>query len=131
MREVHLYIAEDGTEFEDEQECMAYEAGQNARMLKGQVVLLTEGFQPIPLDDLSKWDGAWYIFVKDQLALHALKEVWDWDLTGMYPPQFLFEDTAGLFAYDESNDEWYHMGTRLRDLQSIADEAMGVINKNM
>lgn len=131
MREVHLYIAEDGTEFEDKQECMAYEAGQCASMLKGQVVLLTESFHPIPLDDLSTWDSAWYIFAKDVPALHALKEVWDWDLTGMYPPQFLFEGIAGLFAYDENCDGWYHMGTRLRELQTVADNVMNVINKNI
>lgn len=131
MREVHLYIAEDGSEFEDEQECLAYEAGQNARMLKGQVVLLAENFQPIPLSDLSEWDAAWYIFVKDLSALHALRNVWDWDLTGLYPPDFLNGDTAGLFVYDENYDEWYHMGTKLQELQSLANKVMGVVNENV
>ena len=31
MRELHLYIANDGTEFEDEQECYAYETEQSAK----------------------------------------------------------------------------------------------------
>lgn len=131
MTELHLYIAEDGTEFEDEQECLAYEAGQNARMLKGQVVLLAENFQPIPLSDLSEWDAARYIFVKDLSALHALRNVWDWDLTGLYPPDFLNGDTAGLFAYDGDDDEWYHVGARLQILQTLADKAMGVVNENI
>lgn len=131
MREVHLYVADDGTEFEDEQECMAYEAGQNAKMLKRQVVLLAENFQPIPLDNLSEWENAWYIFVKDLPALHALRNAWDWDLTGLYPPDFLNGDTAGLFAYDGDDDEWYHVGARLQMLQSIADKVMRVVNENM
>lgn len=131
MRELHLYIADDGTEFEDEQECYAYETEQSAKKLKGKVVLLDEQFRPIPLESLADWDKTFFIFAKDVSALHELRGVWDWDLTGLCPPDFLFEDTAGLFAYDEDRDTWYHMGTRLQEIQSIADEAMSVINKNM
>ena len=43
MRELHLYIADDGTEFEDEQECYAYETEQSAKKLKGKVALITGG----------------------------------------------------------------------------------------
>ena len=131
MTELHLYIAEDGTEFEDEQECLAYETMQSAKELKGKVVLLDAQFKPIPLDNLADWDKTFFIFAKDVSALHELRAVWDWDLTGLYPPDLLFEDTAGLFAYDEENDTWYHMGTRLQELQAIADKAMKIVNDNM
>ena len=131
MRELHLYIAEDGTEFEDEQECFAYETEQSAKKLKGKVVLLDADFKVIPLGALADWDKAYFIFTKDVSALHELRDVWDWDLTGLYPPNFLNEDTAGLFAYDDDADAWYHMGTRLQGLQVIADRAMSVINKNV
>ena len=131
MTELHLYIAEDGTEFEDEQDCLAYETAQSAKALKGKVVLLDAQFKPIPLDNLGDWDRTFFIFVKDVSALHELRAVWDWDLTGLCPPGFLFEDTAGLFAYDEENDDWYHMGTRLQGLQAIADKAMKIINENV
>ena len=131
MTELHLYIAEDGTEFEDEQECLAYETAQSAKTLKGKVALLDADFKVIPLDILEKWDRAYFIFVKDVSALHELRAVWDWDLTGLYPPDLLFEDTAGLFAYDEDCDSWYHMGTRLQELQAIADKAMKTINENV
>ena len=131
MRELHLYIAEDGTEFEDEQECLAYETAQTAKTLKGKVALLDADFKVIPLDIFEKWDRAYFIFTKDVSALHELRDVWDWDLTGLYPPDFLNGDTAGLFAYDDDADGWYHMGTRLQSLQAIADMAMSVINKNI
>lgn len=131
MRELHLYIAEDGTEFEDEQECLAYEAGYRAKELKGKVILLDRQFKSIPLDNLAEWENTFFIFTKDVSALHELREVWDWDLTGLCPPGFLFEDTAGLFAYDEDNDNWYHMGTRLQELQAIANKAMKIINENV
>ena len=131
MRELHLYIAEDGTEFEDEQECLAYEAAQSAKTLKGKVVLLDADFKVIPLDNLADWERTFFIFTKDVSALHELRAVWDWDLTGLCPPDLLFEDTAGLFAYDEENDTWYHMGTRLQELQAIADKAMKIINENV
>ena len=131
MRELHLYVAEDGTEFEDEQECLAYETEQSAKKLKGKVVLLDEHFKPIPLGSLADWDKTFFIFTKDVSALHELRAVWDWDLTGLYPPDFLNGDTAGLFVYDYDADVWYHMGTRLQSLQAIADKAMKIINENV
>ena len=130
MTELHLYIAEDGTEFEDEEECLRHEAGCRAQLLKG-VVLLDENFRPIPLSDLSQWENAWFIYAKDIQALRDLSDVWDWDLTGISPPRFLFADTPGLFAYDGTIDEWYHMGTRLQETQSAADRAMKTINDNL
>lgn len=130
MTELHLYIAEDGTKFEDEEECLRYEAGCQAQELKG-VVLLDDNFKPIPLSDLSQWENAYFIYTKDIQALRDLSDVWDWDLTGISPPRFLFADTPGLFVYDGTIDEWYHMGTRLQEIQSIADKAMGTINENL
>lgn len=131
MRELHLYVAEDGTEFEDEEECLVYETAQTVKTLKGKVALLDADFKVIPLDILEKWDRAYFIFVKDVSALHELRDVWGWDLTGLYPPDFLNGDTAGLFAYDDDADAWYHMGTRIQGLQAIADMAMSVINNNV
>ena len=130
MTELHLYIAEDGTKFEDEEECLLYEAGCQAQELKG-VVLLDDNFKPIPLSDLSQWENAYFIYAKDIQALRDLSDVWDWDLTGIAPPRFLFADTPGLFAYDGTIDEWYHMGTRLQEIQSVADQAMKTINDNL
>ena len=130
MTELHLYIADDGTEFEDEDECQLHEAGCRAQLLKG-VVLLDENFRPIPLSDLSQWENAWFIYAKDIQALRDLSDIWDWDLTGISPPRFLFADTPGLFAYDGTIDEWYHMGTRLQEIQSAADRAMETINDNL
>ena len=131
MREVHLYIADDGTEFEDEQECLRYETGCKAQELKGQVALLDENFRLLSLSDLSQWENAWFIYAKDIQALRDLSDVWDWDLTGMRAPRFLFADTPGLFAYDETVDDWYHMGTRLQEIQSVADQAMKTIHENL
>ena len=131
MTELHLYIAEDGTKFEDEEECLRYEAGCRAQELKGRVALLDEGFCPLPLSDLSQWENTCFIYAKDIQALRDLSDVWDWDLTGVSPPRFLFADTPGLFAYDGTIDEWYHMGTRLQETQSAADRAMKTINDNL
>lgn len=130
MTEIHMYVADDGTKFEDEEECLRYEAGCQAQELKG-VVLLDDNFKPIPLSDLSQWENAYFIYVKDIQALKDLSDVWDWDLTGISPPRFLFADKPGLFAYDGTIDEWYHMGTRLQKIQSDADRAMKTINDNM
>ena len=131
MKELHLYVADDGTEFEDEEECLRHEAGCQAKELKGRVVLLDENFRLIPLSDLSQWENAWFIYAKDIQALKDLSDVWDWDLTGMSPPHFLFEDKAGLFSFDEDQDKWYHMGTRIQAIQYLADRAMKIINENL
>ena len=130
MTELHLYIADDGTEFEDEEECLRHEVGCRVQLLKG-VVLLDKNFRPIPLSDLNQWENAWFIYAKDIQALRDLSDVWDWDLVGISPPRFLFAAKPGLFAYDETIDEWYHMGTSIQEIQSIADKAMKVINDNL
>lgn len=130
MTELHLYIADDGTKFEDEEECLRYEAGCQAQELKG-VVLLDDVFKPISLSDLSQWENAYFIYAKDIQALRDLSDVWDWDLVGISPPRFLFADTPGLFAYDGTIDEWYHMDTRLQEIQSAVDQAMETINENL
>ena len=130
MTEIHIYVADDGTEFEDEEECLRHEAGCRAKGLKG-IALLDENFRPIPLSDLSQWENAWFIYAKDIQALRDLSDVWDWDLTGMSPPHFLFEDKAGLFSFDEDQDKWYHMGTRIQAIQYLADRAMKIINENL
>ena len=131
MRELHLYIADDGTEFKDEKDCLRHEAGCRAFELKGRVVLLDVDFCPIPLTDLSQWGDAWFIYAKDVQALRSLSDIWDWDLIGRTPPLFLLADKPGLFAYDEDTEDWYHMGTRVQEIQSMANKAMSVINKNM
>ena len=131
MTELHLYVADDGTEFKDEEECLRHEAECRAQELKGQVALLDGNFRLLPLSDLSQWENARFIYAKDIQALRALSDIWEWNLTGLCPPNFLFEDTAGLSAYDEDYDTWYHVGTRLQEIQSMADKAMSVINKNM
>ena len=131
MTELHLYVADDGTKFDDEEECQRYEAECRAQELKGRVVLLDENFRSLPLSDLSQWENAWFIYAKDIQALRDLSVTWDWDLVGISPPRFLFADTPGLFAHDEVIDEWYHMGTRLQEIQSIADKAMKTINENL
>ena len=132
MTEIHLNIADEGTEFEDEEECLRHEVGCRVQLLKG-VVLLDEDFRPIPLSDLNQWENAWFIYAKDIQALRDLYDVWDWDwgLTGMRAPRFLLADTPGLFAYDKTINEWYHMGTRLQEIQSIADKAIKIVNDNL
>lgn len=85
MTELHLYISDDGTEFEDEEECLRHEAGCRAQGLKG-VVLLDENFRPLSLSDLSQWENAYFIYAKDIQALRDLSDVWDWDLVGISPP---------------------------------------------
>lgn len=131
MTELHLYVADDGTEFEDEQECLRHEAGCRAFELKGQVVLLDGRFCPIPLSDLSEWKYAWFIYAKDAQSLQDLSNIWDVNLIGTIPPSFLVENKTGLFAYDENLDDWYHMGTRIQEIQSDTDKAMKIINNNM
>lgn len=133
MRELHVYIAEDGTEFDDKEECLRHEheVGCRAQKLKGRVVLLDVNYCPLSLSDLTQWEDAWFIYAKDIQALRDLSDIWDLDLVGMNPPRFLFADKPGLFTYDETINEWYHMGTRLQEIQSIADKAMKTINENL
>ena len=126
MEEVTYWRADDGKIFDDEDDCRDYEFSLNAKALEGRVFLLDRYCRPLPLTDYNSYTDAYFIFMVDDSAWSDLYDAWpDFD---SYFPHDLHDADAGLWAYDDHEDNWYHMGKKIADLQSTADKCMKSIN---
>lgn len=132
MKEVTYYLADDGKQFEDEYDCKAYEFGLNVQKKKKEFVLLDEAKRPLNPIDPDSYENVWYIFLKNWESAEALCEIWGNDVIDVWCPNFLNHSHVdpGLYTREEyDNDEWYHVGDRIKEMEEMADEAMFEVNR--
>lgn len=90
------YVAFDGTEFEDQEECLQYEASLNTMCEHAR--FYDRYFKPIewnPANYYSMWQDMYYIVIE---AHHNQGvEEW-WDST--------FKNMLGISPFEEIDDEW-------------------------
>ena len=129
MTEIIKYIADDGTEFDDEQECVEYEFSCNAESMEGRVWLFDSRQRPLDLREYGSYEDAYYIFLADDNAYETLENLWP-DFC-CYFPRDLRGAKKGLWAFEEDFDHWYHMGDRIRALEAEADGCMIHINEGI
>ena len=129
MTEIIKYVADDGTEFDDEWDCRRYEWEQGTK--DAEYVLLSQNYKVLPKDDPNSYDDAFYIFVPTEESIHKLLDNWDGEMISTYSPNVLCytqRNELGLYAWDEDKEEWYHLGNRLDELAKQAKLAMQAIN---
>lgn len=131
MTEITKYVADDGTEFDDEWDCKHYEWQQTfGNGVKFQML----DYAQDKLDPTStqSYEDACFLFFPDHEAVLQCQEVWDCDMVDVYAPGFLTRrHTAvdcGLWVYDDTTEDWYHLGQRIDELHKLADTCMSVIN---
>lgn len=132
MREVTYYEADDGTQFKDECECLEYEWRLDVESKGHMYALLNSKRVLLDNNKTNSYDDCFFIFLKNSNSAKALCRVWNEDILGSYCPDFISDyanATPGLWAYDEDNDSWYHVGVRISELQDMADECMEAINR--
>lgn len=61
MIECVCYIADDGTAFEDEDECIDYERGLMLKKYEHDIHMWDDNFQPIPITDPQPLDKVYYL----------------------------------------------------------------------
>lgn len=130
MREELRYIADDGSVFEDESDCREYEFQQNTK--NGKWTLLDCNKNILDNTNPRSYEECSFVYLPNSHAARELTEAWDEDTIGCYLPDFLndWSVDTGLWAFDDSCDEWYHVGNRIAEYQDLADEVMEVINNN-
>lgn len=133
MEEITIYRADDGTDFDDEYDCLYYE--WSTRVEDGMqglpLKLLDMNYRVLSLRDTDSYNDCSFIFIGSEDAADFLSEIWDTDMVEVYAPRFLGRwgtDKCGLWARDEDTEEWYHLGDRLAELQNIADQCMKAVN---
>ena len=136
MEEIIIYRADDGTDFEDEYECLEYEwkvnIGDNP-----EFKLLNSNYQELCPMTPKAYEDAEFIFIPNLESVKKCYYAWNEDITGQTMPTFLhrswrwdgaFECELGLWKWDWDKEDWFHVGSRIAELQQYADKAMEVIN---
>ena len=131
MIERIIYEADDGTEFDCEEDCLQYEWGLKLGD-SIQFSLLGRKKNKLNPKDYTAYEDAWFIFVPNETAFKQLQNAWDGNYIDTCYPPFLWDDVHkyGLWAYDESicRDGWYHVGEYIQKIQNEADAVMVIVN---
>ena len=130
MIEKHIYQCEVcGKEFNDEEDCRKHEMEHNAAKLKGAVVMMDDGGEVLPLDDIhTAIERAYAIYVGCKEAADIL-----WELFGDEGYTTPIEDIRtpvlypAFFIYDQDNYHWLYLNdleeeyNRLLELKTTAE----------
>ena len=102
------YIADDGTAFEDEDECLEYERGLMLKKYEHDIHMWDNEFQPIPITDSKALDKVYYLTCDTAEAVEVMN---DWFEHMCYSSPFeggnSFAEMAGCHYYWQDNGEWY------------------------
>lgn len=118
MTEKIIYVAIDGVEFENEQECVNYENSLRANSLNKTTLFLDEHFEIMNIQTLNP-EQVFYIYVDNDDDKKAIDEYfsnhWCSSPFSNYACQStsLF-DYSGWFYYDTEEDEWKHFKTEVQ-----------------
>lgn len=131
MQEVTRYIADDGTEFEYEDDCLTYEWGMKTK--DTGYILLGRNYEVLNNAESVSYEDCWYIFLPSEKSAQQIYGAWDYQVIGMEAPRFLWgchysSPNLGLWAYDETTENWYHVGDRMKELETMANKCMDAIN---
>ena len=122
MTEVTKYIANDGKEFEDEDECLDYERTSTMKAIKG-VKFFSEDGKEITnyssLEDLL--DLSYFIKITDKDDFDKFEELLYDELGCSYWADGWdsLKDEKGLFFYDEDRDSWISWEAEYDKLREI------------
>lgn len=123
MQEVIKYVADDGTEFEDEAKCFDYERGMLLTDFSNRGLKAFDGNKrELPVENYTEFgslfDDSWFFIipnaVKDEFAEAIREEYWHSDFYYCINDS---KDDENLFYWDEDNDCWnnykYELGKLL------------------
>ena len=122
MKEKTVYIAFDGEEFEDYNECERYESKELQNKYGESLFVYNEDGKKISLDeDYRLCQDSYYITCKTKEALDYLNKIFDGyvntiDYDGKFPASFYYDFTA---------NRWKEIATHIKELQKEID----ILNK--
>lgn len=115
-----IYIADDGTKFDDEDECLAHE--RKIRMRKANfaenIRLFSRDKEEFIFIDSDDYERAFFMeILTDEAA--AMLEEWVREEYNSYMFNNKTIPTAGRFYFDETNDEWVNVEELRKKYESI------------
>ena len=121
MREVKYYLADDGTKFENEKECVQYESQQKLKEHINDFQFFDRNKNPIPIEEADEMKVD--IIVINTPAAATYVGEWFED-RGCYNPfcDCEFEHEVGTWVYGDTidrGDDWFKIETEIEKLQSF------------
>lgn len=110
MEEITMYRAEDGTYFEEEEDCAKYEATQTLApyFAEDEIIILDAHKNLICLDSAidDNFDRIAYVYCATDESAEALNKIFE--LMDTYQDPFEYHNVEkGFYAWEEYNEEWH------------------------
>jgi hypothetical protein len=122
MIEIKYYRADDGTEFEEEEDCLNYESGLKLQSVEGELFLYDCDGEPIPLNNAEIGEIE-FIHCVTPRALDAFTQFYE--IQGCYMPDELRNSETPMYSfYDYRDGVWNNLKEEYENLNRIA-EIMG------
>lgn len=114
------YVADDGTEFTTEQECLEYE--KKVENISYSFIVYDENLKIIPVDD---YNSVRYIYILSNAedVVHYLCDIHGWVVEGI--------NGEGIYRYNDVNSNWEAVDGLISDYLSKAQMLTEVKNKIM
>ena len=118
MTEKITYVAIDGREFEDEQECIDYEKSLKLNNLCRSTTFLDEEFQIMDIKTLDP-QQVYYIYVNNDDDKKFINDFFteNWSSSPFstgYGQYTNLSEYSGWFYFDTNQDEWKHFETEIQ-----------------
>ena len=118
MKEIHYYLAEDGTKFDDRWDCMRYERQKQLEECKDDFQFFDYDRRPIALEDATT-ENVYYIVVNTNRAAEVVGN-WFTDDCCVDPFDGFYEECIGTWVYKD--DEWLKLELEIEKLQTLLNE---------
>ena len=109
------YIAFDGSEFADEDECIDYENELNFRAFKDHVFLFDDERKLMPFS-LANFEACFYVSINDDRAAASFVAAMEAEGYTELPR------AKGVYEYNARKDEWDDLHEKLADLTELIEE---------
>lgn len=126
MEKVITYVAFDGTQFDDEDDCVEYEFLENAKEYTDGFTLYNEAREPIKISfNGNALDKTCFIIIKEERAIPFLD---DWmidncfyETIGKIADRLSIESRIGLWIWDDKEETWKHWETEMAKMRELGE----------
>ena len=123
-----MYVADDGNAFDNEEECLEYEASTKFSDLLQSITFFSEGGKVIDFgNNISNFDKALndavFVLIPSYLKDERIKYFSDVLISALCSK--LFATTTGIYRWDDYNEEWISFKT---ETQKIIDKWEPMLN---
>lgn len=122
MTEKILYVADDGAEFESEEECLTYERTLGFDFIKDDITFWDEHFKKLNIDEEDLADKVFYVKIDSENAYGWFNNLlWEEGFSTLEKCVSNRSKVTGLYFYDSYRDVWKQLEGEMDDLYSIID----------